>query len=77
MLNHPDYGFGIEENALREIVDRLNSTEIRSNLHQLLDAWTEVNEKVVTTDETTALLRTAVESSASYRYAHEASLGFR
>jgi hypothetical protein len=74
LLNHPDYGFGIEEGALRNIVDRLNSPEVRIDLRRLLDAWTEMNETGDAMDETSVLLRNAIESSVSYRYASEASL---
>ena len=33
--HHPDCGLGPEDVALRKIVDCLNSTEVRSGLHQL------------------------------------------
>jgi len=74
LLNHPDYGFGIEESALWKMVERLNASDVRKNLHRLLDAWAEASERVAATDETTTMLRAGIESSVSYRYAREAVL---
>jgi len=73
-LSHADFGFGIEEGALRKIVDGLNSTEAQDDLHKLVDAWTAADQAAAESDDTSVLLRNGVESSVAYRYARDATL---
>ncbi|MHC4850123.1 MAG: YiiX/YebB-like N1pC/P60 family cysteine hydrolase, partial [Planctomycetota bacterium] len=74
LLNHADLGYGIEEDAIWKIVEELNSTAARGNLHQLVEAWTEADRTLALTDETSVRLRAAVESSVSYRHARDLSV---
>jgi len=74
LLFHPAYGFGIEEAEFWNLVDGLHSTRARKLLRQLLEAWTEADEALHPTDETSAQLRRVIKSSVSYRYARESSL---
>ena len=72
LVNHPDLGYGIEEDEFRELVERLNSKSNRRRLRELLDAWEHAPEGLSedAADELEPIRRT-IESSVSYRYARE------
>ena len=75
LLNHPDFGYGIEAGAFWKLVDGLNSREAQSQLERLLEAWAVADEALGASDVTSVRVRRAIESSVSYRYAEGASLG--
>ncbi|TNF73135.1 MAG: hypothetical protein EP299_08660 [Acidobacteria bacterium] len=74
LVNDPDVGYGIEEDELRQFVEGLYSDQTRARVRALLD-WYETNGAAPdpeTKDE--LFLRSAIESSVSYRWAREISL---
>ena len=72
LINHPDLGYGIQQDELWEIVERLNSKSNRRRLRGLVDAWEDPPEGLSedAADVLEPMSRT-IESSASYRYAQE------
>jgi hypothetical protein len=75
LINHPDLGYGIRQDELWEIVERLNSKSNRRRLRELVDAWEDPPEGLSedVADVLEPMSRT-IESSASYRYAREETL---
>jgi len=75
LVNDPDRGYGIEEDELSELVERLNSKSNRDRLRKLVDAWDDAPEGL-SENAASALepIRRTIESSVSYRYAHEQTL---
>ncbi|MGB5814810.1 MAG: hypothetical protein WBI27_06385, partial [Thermoanaerobaculia bacterium] len=71
LVNDPDVGYGIEEDELRRFVENLYSTDTRARVRALL-TWYETAPDPETEDE--LFLRSAIESSVSYRYAREVTL---
>jgi hypothetical protein len=74
LLNHPDFGYGIEEGVFWKIVDGLNSEGAHALLNRLLDAWSLAEAQLKPTDGRSTRIRRAIESSVSFRYAQAASL---
>jgi len=74
LVNDPDVGYGIEENELRRFVEDLYSADNRARVRKLL-AWYEADDAAPDPDtDDERYLRSAIESSVSYRYAREKSL---
>jgi len=74
LVNTPDVGYGIEADELRRFVEDLYSGDSRARVRKLL-SWYEADEAAPdpeTADE--LFLRSAIESSVSYRYAREITL---
>ncbi|MEE9563045.1 MAG: YiiX/YebB-like N1pC/P60 family cysteine hydrolase [Thermoanaerobaculia bacterium] len=74
LANNPDVGYGIEADELRRFVEDLYSGDSRARVRKLL-AWYEADQTEPdpeTADE--LFLRSAIESSVSYRYAREVTL---
>ena len=72
LVNDPDLGYGIEEDELWELVERLNSKSNRRRLRKLVHAWDDAPEGLF--EDAAGVLepiRRTIESSASYRYARE------
>jgi hypothetical protein len=73
LVNDPDVGYGIEANELRAFVEDLYSDETRARVRALLD-WYAADETVPDPEtENELFLRSAIESSVSYRWAREIS----
>jgi hypothetical protein len=82
LINDPDFGYGIGEDDLWKLVERMNSRSNRRRLRKLVGAWDDPPKDV--SDEAVSVLgpiRCTIESSVSYRYAegeaHEESLPTR
>jgi hypothetical protein len=74
LVNDPDVGYGIEEDELRRFVEDLYSADNRARVRKLL-AWYEADDAAPDSDtDDERYLRSAIESSVSYRYAREKSL---
>ncbi len=75
LVNDPDLGYGIEEDELWKLVERLNSKSNRDRLRKLVDAWDDAPEGL-SKNAASVLepIRRTIESSVSYRYAHEQTL---
>ena len=76
LINHPDLGYGIQQDELWELVERLNSKSNRRRLRELVDAWEDPPE-ALSEDMADVLepMGLVIESSASYRYAREETHG--
>lgn len=72
LVNDPNLGYGIAEDELWELVERLNSKSNRRRLRELLDAWDDAPERLSedAVDVLEPMSRT-IESSVSYRYARK------
>ena len=74
LANDPDVGYGIEADELRRFVEDLYSANTRARVRELL-TWYDADQTdpdPETEDE--LFLRSAIESSVSYRYAREITL---
>jgi hypothetical protein len=70
LINDPDLGYGIEEDELWELVERLNSEPNRRRLRKLIDAWDDAPQRLSPdAEDLLAPIRLTIESSVSYRYA--------
>lgn len=70
LINDPDFGYGIEQDELWKLVERLNSKSNRRRLRKLVRAWDDPPEEL--SEEAAGVLepiRRTIESSVSYRYA--------
>ncbi|MGI9240920.1 MAG: YiiX/YebB-like N1pC/P60 family cysteine hydrolase [Verrucomicrobiales bacterium] len=74
LLNHPDYGYGIDEGVVWQIVEGLHSKQAQVVLGGLLEAWEIGEERGAPADKTSVLIRRAIQSSISFRYAQDAVL---
>lgn len=74
LLNEPDKTYGIKEDALWELTERLNAKGNRERLHHLVGRWIELEETEEAPGETLSLLRKTIESSVSFRYARDDAL---
>ena len=74
LLNHPDYGYGIDEGVVWQIVEDLHSQQAQELLSGLLEAWEIGEEGSPPADKTSTLIRRAIQSSVSFRYAQNAVL---
>ena len=70
LVNDPDLGYGIGEDELSKLVERMNSKSNRHRLRRLVRAWDDPPEEL--SGEAADVLepvRRTIESSVSYRYA--------
>ncbi|MDF1700794.1 MAG: YiiX/YebB-like N1pC/P60 family cysteine hydrolase [Planctomycetota bacterium] len=77
LLFDEDHGYGIEPGPFWVLVEGLNAPEAQRTLGGLVDAWAQADEALAATDPHSVVLRRAIEASAAYRHARDASLAGR
>ena len=75
LINRPDVGYGIEEDAFRDLAEKLNADDARRRLRKLVLAYDRfLADAQAAEDEDFALLQDLIERSVAYRYVRARTL---